>query len=65
MLGREPPVDLGLRLVAAAFLRRDLTLQAGALANPLVEALAGEHRKLDFGHVEPTAMLGRIAKIQL
>jgi hypothetical protein len=52
MRGHEPPVGC-----------RNLTLQVGVLANPLVEALAGQHRKLALGHVSPIAMLGRVAEI--
>jgi hypothetical protein len=58
ILGREPPVDTPAASVARRLPRRDLPLQGRPVGQPPVQALLGQHRKLDLGHVQPAAVLG-------
>src|SRR6266496_6604975 len=64
ILGREAPVDPTTRSVARRLPRRDLPLQRRLVGQPAVQALLGQHGKLDLGHVQPAAMLGRVMDLQ-
>jgi hypothetical protein len=58
VLGREAPVDATPGLVARCLPGGDLPLQGCLVCQAAVQALFGEHGKLDLGHVQPIAMLG-------
>jgi transposase-like protein len=64
-LGTELPVDFGLELVAWAFPSGDFLPQGVDRRNAAIQTLAGEHGQLALGHIEPTAMLGGVVKLQL
>ncbi len=60
----EVPVDLGLAVVAVLFPSGDLTAHCLQILNASVEALTAQGAQLDFRHVEPTAVLGRVVDLQ-
>src|SRR6266540_105847 len=64
ILSGETPVDPTTRCVAGRLPRRDLPLQGRPIGQPAVQALLGQHGKLDLGHVQPAAMLGRVVQLQ-
>ena len=64
ILGGEPPVDGGPRLVSLSHRGSDHPLERFLAGEPLVEAGAGQYAELDFGHVQPTAVLGRVVELQ-
>src|SRR6266487_3098164 len=64
VLGREAPVDTTTGPVARHLPRGDLPLQGRPVGQPPVQALPGQHTQLDLGHVQPTAMLGRVMQLQ-
>src|SRR5712691_10448833 len=64
VLGRKAPVDATTRSVACRPPRCDLPLQRRPIGQAAVQALPGEHGKLDLGHVQPAAMLGGVVQLQ-
>src|SRR5260370_10985 len=60
----ERPVDLGPRVVAPTFPGSNLGRQSFGGVEPSIQALPGQHTELHFGHVQPTAVLGRVVKLQ-
>ena len=64
-VGAELPVDFGLALVAGALPSGDLRPQGVDIRDAAIQTLAGQHRKLTLGHIEPTAMLRGVVKLEL
>src|SRR5574341_659300 len=65
-IGRgELPVDGRAHRIAALFPGRHLRDQDGFGRDTPVKTLAGQHRDLDFNHVQPTAMFGSVMELQL
>src|SRR6266511_6098127 len=62
ILGRETPVHPTTSSVAGRLPRRDLPLQGRPVGQAAVQALPGQHGKLDLGHVQPAAMLGGVVQ---
>src|SRR5687768_13942229 len=65
VLDGELPADGGVLLVAGGLPGGDFSHEGVAVTDAAVEALAGEHRELQLGHVEPTAVDGGVVKLQL
>ena len=63
-LGTKLPVDFGLMLVAWALPGGDFLPQGVDRRNAPIQTLAGEHGQLALGHIEPTAMLGGVVKLE-
>jgi hypothetical protein len=40
------------------------SLQRSPIGQPPIQTLPGQHGKLDLGHVQPTAVLGRVVHFQ-
>ncbi len=59
------PGDGGALLVARGLSRGDIGGEGVAVADAPAEALAGEHRELQFRHVEPTAMVWGVVDVEL
>ena len=64
ILGGEPPVDGGSGGVALRDQSIDFPSEGHFAGEPLLQAGAGQDTELDFGHVQPTAVLGRVVKLQ-
>src|SRR5260370_7007875 len=60
----ERPVDLGPRVVAPTFPGSNLGRQSFGGVEPSIQALPGHNTELHFGHVQPTAVLGPVVKLQ-
>src|SRR6266699_6867203 len=65
IVGGEPPVDTTASAVAGCLPRCDLPLQGRPVGQPPVQALPSQDGKLDLGHVQPAAVLGRVMQLQL
>src|SRR5712691_12461769 len=63
-VGGELPVDLGVDLIAAGLPSADLAAQGFDLVDTAVQALGNHHVEFDLGHVEPTAVLGRVDELE-
>src|SRR5215207_58873 len=61
----ELPVDGGALLVASGLPGGDLGDEGVAVADAAAEALARQHRELQLGHVEPTAVDRGVVELQL
>jgi hypothetical protein len=61
----ETPRDLGAGGIAFFFQLLDFSLEGFFVTNAPIKALATKDTQLDFGDVQPTAMLGRVVKLQL
>ena len=59
----ETPVYSAVSLVSLVLPSLNLLLQGLLVGNSAVEALAREDTKLNFGHVEPTAMPGGVVEL--
>ena len=64
VLDAESPVDAGLSLVSLLFQSLDLPAEGFLVGETLLEATAGEDAELDLRHVQPTATLGGVVKLQ-
>ncbi len=60
----ELPVYGGSNLIAFILKSSNFSFEGLLVRYPSVKAYPAEHTELDFGHVEPTAMLGRVVKLQ-
>ena len=60
----EAPIDAGLSLVSFQFQGLDLPAERFLVRETLPEAAAGDNTELDLRHIQPTAMLGRVVKLQ-
>src|SRR3954447_25433809 len=65
VLGREAPVDAVSGGIAVGDPGGHFLLDSRPVGQPAVQALALQDTQLDLGHVEPTAMLGRVMDFQL
>ena len=63
-LGGELPVDRGLELIAMGLPGGDLAAHGLDIAEAPAQALAHHHVDLDLGHVEPTAVFGRVVPFE-
>jgi hypothetical protein len=57
-------VNFGLELVARALPSGDFLPQSFDARNAAIQTLASENSELTFRHIEPTAMLGGVVKLQ-
>jgi hypothetical protein len=64
VVGGELPVDGGLAIIAGGFPAVNLCAHGFEARNPVVETLALERAEFDFGHVEPTAVLRGVMKLE-
>ena len=64
MLGSEAPVDDDSGRVALADQSCHFSAKGFRIGEPLAEATARQDAELDFRHIEPTAVLGRVVKLQ-
>ena len=64
ILGVEPPVDGGFCGVALLLQSLDFLPEGLLVGKPLFEARGGQNAELDLRHVQPTAVLGRVMKLQ-
>ncbi len=65
LCGRESPVNLNGRLIAFVLPSEGLMFKRLQGGDTAVKALAYQDREFDFGHVEPTAVLGSKVEPQL
>ena len=65
ILGGEAPVDDRTGHIALLFQGFDLPAKGLFVGEPLPETTAGDDTELDFRHIQPAAMLGRVVKLQL
>ena len=65
VVDRELPMDGGTLLVAGGFPGSDLGHQGVAVPDAAAQALAGQQRELQLGHIEPTAVDRGVVKLQL
>src|SRR3972149_3078498 len=63
-LNGEMPSDRRLGRIAFSLQSGDFLHQRGFISDPARQALALKYTELQFGHVQPTAMLGRVMKLQ-
>ena len=63
--GGEQPMDGDLLGVAQALPRGNLLLHGTERRQAPIETLVAQHRQFAFGDVQPTAVLGRVMKVQL
>ncbi len=63
-LNREMPSDRRLGRIAFSLQSGDFLDQGGLVSDPPCQALALKYTELQFGHVQPTALLGRVMKLQ-
>ena len=64
-MGTETPVDLGVVLITFGLPSVDFLPQGGDIWNLAIQALRTQHRELAFGHLQPTAMFGRVVDSNL
>ena len=64
VLGSKPPVDGGLGGIALPLQGLDFPAEGGLGGDTLTEARASQHAKLDLRHIQPTAVLGRVVKLE-
>ena len=64
ILGVELPVDGGLGSVALPDQGLDGSPKGLLIGESLPQAAAGQYAELDFRHVQPTAVLGGVVKLQ-
>jgi hypothetical protein len=64
IFGRKAPFDLGAGGIARFFPLLDFSRERLFLSDAPVQALATQDAQLDFRHIQPTAMLGRVVKLQ-
>ena len=62
--GVEPPVDGGPGRIALLDQGLDFPPESLLAGDPLLQAGAGQDAELDLRHVEPTAVLGGVMKLQ-
>src|ERR1700690_2823804 len=62
ILASECPLDGTVLGIAASLPCADLFGDEFLIADPPVQALASEGGDLDFGHVQPTSVLGRVVE---
>jgi hypothetical protein len=65
LLGGESPLYRSLGLVTLPLPGGDFSLDGGFLRQAVGETLAGQHREFNLYHVAPTAVLGRVVKLQV
>lgn len=65
LVGRKAPVDGCSLGVAFSLPGRHFRTYRGCVWQPAIQALPGQDGELDFCHVEPTAVLGRVVKLEL
>ena len=59
-LGGKGPIDFDGGLIAVGLPGQGFLFELLRAANAAVEALAGKGGKLNFGHIEPGTVLGRV-----
>src|SRR5512134_3621944 len=64
MVKGEAPLRRGVLGIALRLPSCDLAGERLLVGDAPVQALAVEHRELQFGHIEPTAVLGRVLKLE-
>ena len=64
VLSVEPPVDGGSGDVSLRDQGLDLPPEGGFVGDALLEAAARQDAELDFRHIQPTAVLGGVVKLQ-
>jgi len=62
VLSSESPLDGCARMVAVALPGSDFGFGRGAIRQPPIQALSTQGCNLDFGHIEPAGVLGRVVK---
>src|SRR5947208_1312426 len=62
--GAEAPVDRRLGTIACGLPSGDLMPQQIRTAEASIQTLLPQHGQFDLGHVEPTAVFGRVMKLQ-
>ena len=62
--GPEAPVDGDTRRVALGLVGSDLALQSVSVGVSPFETGSAQHAELDFRHVQPTGVFGRMVKLQ-
>ncbi len=63
-IGAELPVDFGPELVARTLPGGNLFAQDLDMGDTTIQTLTGQHRKFTLRHIEPTAMLGGVVKLE-
>src|SRR5947209_16135663 len=63
--GGKAPVDADGLPIAFGLPSGDLSFQFRARSDATIQTLPREYREFDLGHVQPTAMLGRVMDFQL
>ena len=58
--GRESPCNRGVSSIARVFIRGDLTGERDFVWYPTGQTLSLQDTQFDFGHIQPTAVLGRV-----
>jgi hypothetical protein len=61
----KAPANAGLGVISAGLPGFDLAFEDVGVGDPAVEALSAQGAQLDFGDVQPRAMLGRVVDLQL
>jgi hypothetical protein len=64
LTGGEAPLDWCWVGIAGRFPSRDLTNERRLSTDPAIQTLATQHAELEFGHIQPTAMFGRVMELQ-
>ena len=64
ILGCEAPLDDRSGLIPFPFQGLDFPAERFLLAQPFSEAVTGENAELYFRHIQPTAVLGGVVKLQ-
>src|SRR5215510_10746674 len=62
---RKAPINSRLLHVALVLPGRDFSLERSFVGYTTVEALVLQNTQLDLGHVQPTAMLGCVMKLDM
>ena len=60
----KAPANAGLGVISVGLPGFDLTFEDFRVGDAAVEALPAQGAQLDFGDVEPRAMLGRVVDLQ-
>src|SRR3989337_2760771 len=61
----ESPIYLACAGIPALLPRADLLMEGRLVGDPSVQTLPTQNTQVDLGHIEPTAVLGRVVNLQL
>src|SRR3972149_3954328 len=61
----ESPIYLACAGIPALLPRADLLMEGRLVGDPSVQTLPTQNTQFDLGHIEPTAVLGRVVNLQL